>query len=156
VPHASQLRVGSKLVWQWKSGAATTLGDFGDPVSTDSYALCVYGEFVTQPRTLLRATVAAGPQWRAVDAKGFRYKNTQGTPVGGVTGITLKPGVTGKASIKVKAERLALPLALPVTVQLRTRDQCWGAGFPQDATKKNNSVVFLGKSSPSGAFLDAE
>jgi hypothetical protein len=71
-------------------------------------------------------------------------------------GITLKPGASGKANIKVKAERLELPLALPLTLQLRTRDQCWGAGFPQDEAKKNNSTVFLGKSSPSGAFIDAE
>ena len=31
------------LLWKWLKGAATTAPEFGDPVSSDTYKLCLYG-----------------------------------------------------------------------------------------------------------------
>jgi hypothetical protein len=48
----------------------------------------------------------------------------------------------------------AIPLPLPLTVQLRGHGECWGASYLLGGVKKNTASEFVAKSSPSGAFLD--
>ena len=147
-----------KLSWKWVKGEGTTLADFGDPVHTDAYALCLYDESGSTPNTLFRATVPPGAGWRAAGQNGFAYKNKVGV-AGGVTGIRLKAGADSKAKIVVAASGPhlllpALPLPLPLTVQLRGHGECWDASYLQGRVKKNTASEFVAKSSPSGAFLD--
>jgi hypothetical protein len=126
-----------RLQWQWSKGEATTVGDFGDPVATDLYALCLYDD------AGLRATLEIPPGglcrgrpcWRS-KSTGFIYRNKDATAFG-VTQITLKAGGAGRASLQLKGTGELLPLpALPsltgtLDVQLRNQanGNCWGATF---------------------------
>jgi len=162
-PGSGQLTVemaGLRLGWRWRKGPATPLADFGDPVHTDTYALCVYDESQATPRTLLRATVPPGPSWQAMGATGFTYRDNLGS-AGGVTRIGLRTGVAGRAKIRVAMTGShptlpfpTLPLALPVAVQLRGHGECWGAAYVTAGIKRNTARKFRANSSPSGAFLD--
>ena len=133
------------LVWKWTKGEATLLSDFGDPLNTSAFALCLYDTTGgAQPRLL--AQIPAGglcggkPCWTQTK-KGFKYKNKALTP-DGILSVVLLPGETGKAKIivKGKGELLGpppLPETLPVTVQLKRVDalgQCWGAAFATPLT----------------------
>lgn len=164
VSAAAQLTLetnGPRLGWKWTKGQATTLADFGDPLHTDTYALCVYDESHATPSTLFRATVPPGTNWQATGTTGFTYKDNLGG-AGGVMRIGLKTSAAGRAKIRVAAmgshltlPMPTLPLALPVAVQLRGHGECWGAGYLTAGIKTNTAREFKAKSSPSGAFLDA-
>lgn len=122
------------LSWLWGAGDATTLSDFGDPMTTQAYAFCIYAGGAP----VLSAPVPPGGQcgttacWKA-NGKGFKYANKLGT-ASGITKITLKIGTAGAAKITVrgKGEHLLLPvlggLPLPVHVQMQAT-KCWGAQF---------------------------
>lgn len=142
---------GPALSWKWSKGQATTLADFGDPVHNDEYALCIY----TEPAgTLSSTTATAGVGWRAAGQRGFTYKN-KSSMVGDVTSIDLAAGVAGKAKIVVHAKPPVVPpLPVPLTVQLRSHGECWGASYVQAGVKKNTNSEFVANSSPSAAFLD--
>jgi len=126
-----------QLQWRWLKGAVTTLADFGDPLATDHYALCLYDD------TGLRATVEIPPGglcrgrpcWQS-KAGGFVYRDKDATPFG-VTQLTLKPGAAGRASVQLKAKGALVPLpplpSLSGTLDVQLRNQangnCWGATF---------------------------
>jgi hypothetical protein len=125
------------LTWEWRSGGATTKDDFGDPLTTTGYALCFFGD-VSVP--LLRAAAPANADcsrrsacWHAT-ARGFRYHVRSGSP-DGLSSISLRAGGPGRARIIVKGmgrklDLPPLPLAVPITVQLRRTDgsgPCWSA-----------------------------
>ena len=125
------------MVWKWSRGADTTLGDLGDPSTTDAYELCVYGPgpaLVFSSRIPAGGTCAGSSCWKVIPGKGFSYKDKDRTP-DGLEKLSLKAGVGGvaKISLKGKGERLDLPalgsIALPIEVQLRRTGQCWGASF---------------------------
>jgi cysteine-rich repeat protein len=162
LPAAAQLQtknvapgVKDLLKWKWSKGQATTLADFGNPMTTDGYALCVYDESGPAPATLLGAPIPAGgacgskPCWKAT-GNGFKYADKSGA-VAGLTGITLKSGVQGRASVQVKGKGANLPfgslpqtLPVPLTVQLRRDGKCWAATF--SAAKSNVDGLFKGRS----------
>jgi hypothetical protein len=146
------------LVWKWLKGSVTTIGDFGDPVTTDTYELCIYDG---TPSLITHATAPAGglcnvlnpkPCWSA-NAKGFKYSDKDRTPLG-VQKITLKAGlVSGDAKIIVNGKGVNLdmpptfPLVQPVTVQLKNSSgTCWQATYGAPASK--NTV------GPPGQFKD--
>ncbi len=78
--------------------------------------------------------------WRALGTKGFKYKDETQTP-DGLDSILLRAGAEGKAKVMVKGrgsnlELPALPLTLPVTVQLRAENgECWGATYFLEGAK---------------------
>jgi 6-phosphogluconolactonase (cycloisomerase 2 family) len=153
---------GDLLLWRWVKGTTST-GDFGDPVTTlDDYTLCLYDD---GGALALEAAVPAGgvckagaPCWQATPS-GVRYVDAERTP-DGVLKAVLKAGTgTGKIVVKAKGDDLPalppLPLALPVTVQLRTADgPCWTASYFPAGVIRSDAALFKGKAgSPSGAFL---
>ena len=99
-----------QAVWKWTKGAATSHADFGDPLATDAYRLCLYGSGSAQ---LLEVTVPPGgtcagkPCWKRLGSvaqpKGYQYANKTGA-VGGVTGLKLRSGPDGKAKITLTAK----------------------------------------------------
>ncbi|MEO6029682.1 MAG: alpha/beta hydrolase-fold protein [Candidatus Binatia bacterium] len=144
-----------RLQWKWGRGAPTTLADFGDPLATTGYSLCVYDGL----GVLVQAAAApAGdvcnarhprPCWRA-SRTGFRYVDRDLTPTG-IRQIVLKSGVAGQAQIQVKGEGAALGLpslpfgTLPLTVQLVNSDgACWQATY--SSTLQNLGDRFKAKS----------
>jgi hypothetical protein len=146
--------------WRWLKGAATPAAVFGDPLATDDYTLCVFDESTAQPRLLLGTTIPAGgtcgrkPCWsglgRPRGAKGFRYANAKGGP-GGITALTLVPGIAGKAKVTVRGKGAALdlpplPAPVPLRVQLEAANgACFDAAYAAAGVRKNDAARFKAK-----------
>ena len=63
-----------KLIFKWIKGAATTVGDFGVPTGTTTYALCIYSGTA-------QATAVVPPSmsfWSTAGTTGFKYKDKGG------------------------------------------------------------------------------
>lgn len=136
------------LTWKWSKGMATAKADFGNPLATSDYALCLYanGALVQSWAMPAGGTCGGKPCWRE-STKGFSYADRDLTP-DGMQALKLTEGAAGKAKItlKGKGQRLAVTgldaLAGPLDVQLQRADggPCWGARFSapfqkQDATQ---------------------
>jgi len=130
--------------WKWNKGAVTPKSDFGAPLATTDYQLCVYagGTLVSRTHVPAGGLCIGRPCWKE-NAKGFQYKNKDATP-DGVTQLKLKEGlVDGKAQIQLKGKGVnlvmpTLPLAQPVLVQLRNSDGvCWETTFSAPAQKND-------------------
>jgi cysteine-rich repeat protein len=134
------------LVWSWKSSAETPLSIFGDPRATNDYTLCIYDS----AGLLMQFTAPAGstckdgkPCW-LLGSKGFKYAD-RSSAHDGISNLKLKPGAAGSAKLELKAkgqlDLAALPLTLPLSVQLRAKDgACFQASF--GAAKRNDADKF--------------
>ena len=141
----SGLDSADKLVWRWPRGEATDLNEFGDPLTNDAVALCIYdGSAAPQPIATL-ISPAQGPCrrgvlcWTQLSGPVFRYFD--GDKVNdGLQQIYLRAGGPGRARIGVrgKGEKLTLPtppLTTPVTVQLQTSaGACFTATYQGNVT----------------------
>ncbi len=144
---------GDQVTFKWIKGEATSTTDFGDPLTTDGYALCV---FDAADNLAFKSTAPAGgvcgskPCWKALGVSGFAYKDSVRTP-DGADKITLKAGLPGKAKaqFKGKGEELdpfGLPLSLPLTVQLQSGNgECWQSSFSAGGVSINTATQFKGK-----------
>ncbi len=145
-----------KLQWKWNKGDATTLADFGNPLTTASYLLCVY-DGSGNPQPLTTAAAPAGgtcksgkPCWK-IAGTGFKYNDGLYTP-NGLQAVQLKEGlVDGKGKIQVKGRGVnlptpSLPLTGPVTVQLHNTETsvCWEAVFTTLTTNDGVKVKAKG------------
>ncbi len=142
----------NRLLWKWKKGAATAMGELGDPTAT-GYRLCVYDASGGSSAIALRAALPAGglcrgkPCWSATGS-GVKYRDRDATP-DGITALTFKAGVAGKASftLKGKGALVALP-SLPLTQDPAVTAQlsndagvCWESAFSAPAAK-NDATQF--------------
>jgi cysteine-rich repeat protein len=141
---------GDRLVWRWMAGAATAKAEFGNPVTSTGYQLCVYDELAGAPSLVLSATAPAGgtcdgrPCWSET-TRGFAYRNPDLVP-GGLFKVELKAGAAGRAKIVVKGRggHLGMP-SLPlrqdatITVQLRnSAGDCWAASYSAPASQNKD------------------
>jgi glucose/arabinose dehydrogenase len=125
------------LLWKWLKGAATNASEFGNPVTTHSYELCLYdgNGLVTSASAPADASCEGGSCWRQTGS-GFKYRDSQQTPDGLQT-IQLLAGADERARIVVRGKggQLALPnltaLLSPLTVQLVQNGSsvCWSATY---------------------------
>ncbi len=132
-----------RFLWKWRPGNAT-LADFGDPVHTDAYALCVYDESDAAPALLFRAQVPAGGSWDTNGTHGFTYHDAN-AQTDGVQALRLRGSpIPGDAKILAKGKGPGLsgrpfglpapPLSLPLRVQLQgDNDACFEARYTQAA-----------------------
>jgi len=125
----------NQLSWKWTSSGTVSVRDFGTPTTSTAYVLCIYGNAALKmtARALAGRTCGTKPCWKAVGKTGFKYQDKSGTP-DGLTGIQLKAGAAGKASIRVKGKGVRVPtlsLTTPVRVQLKRRHTgaCWDATY---------------------------
>ncbi len=132
-----------KLTWKWLKGRRTTLGDYGDPRTATSYALCIYDQsgLVSTSTVPPGGSCRGNPCWTPISVSGFKYKDADGTR-DGITQILLKQGADGAAKILVKGKSTSLDmptvaeLTQPVTVQIANSDGlCWEAVYSAPATK---------------------
>src|SRR5437879_1591852 len=126
------------LFWKW-GGTGTAKADFGNPVTTASYRLCLYDQPGGTPTLRLAAVAPAGgtcgsrPCWLA-STTGFQYADPALTS-DGLARILLKAGSSGAAKLFVQGSgarlpRPVLPLTPPVTVQLSAGSgACWDAVY---------------------------
>jgi hypothetical protein len=142
-----------QVTFKWVKGQETQTPDFGSPLTSDGYALCV---FDAANNLVFKSTAPAGgvcgtkPCWKALGVKGFGYKDSARTP-DGADKITLKAGLAGKAKAQFKGKgpdlpSFGLPLPLPATVQLQSGNgQCWAASFSAAGVSTNTATQFKGK-----------
>lgn len=134
----------------WRSPVVA--GDFGDPTSTDDYALCVYEgpqEALWLAREAPAGDFCAGrPCWTALGqpplARGARYFDSNRTPHG-ISTLVLTRNPRTRLKLKARGYLLELPapgsLDLPVRVQIqRAGNACWEATF--DTPNVNTSADF--------------
>ncbi len=145
---------GDRLTWKWIKGAATAKAEFGDPLHTTDYELCVYDG---ADRLVSRACAARDhlcdgkPCWREL-GNGFKYRKRDSA--GGLENslqLLLRAGADGKGQIIVKGKGAAfgmpdLPMSQPVTVQLvNGGGVCWETTHSAPA-QRNDDQQFKDKS----------
>jgi cysteine-rich repeat protein len=135
-----------KLVWKWIKGESTMTSDFGTPTGTTSYTLCLYAGTTA----LGDATIPPGLAWSPISTKGFKYKDTSGTP-DGIIKAKLKSSTVAKSKVLVKGKGAnlpdlpAMPFGPQVTVQFTNSDGvCFESVF-NAPYKKNADGKFKAK-----------
>jgi cysteine-rich repeat protein len=143
----------NELQWKWLMGAATTKSEFGDPVNTADYVVCLYdGSGLLATLTAPAGGTCAGKLCWASKPTGFQYKDKDLTP-DGLAQVWLGAGADGKAKIQVIGKGLNLPtldlqsLVSPVTVQIKPSSDglCWGATYSFPPATKNDATQFKDK-----------
>jgi cysteine-rich repeat protein len=136
-----------KLLWKWIKGAELSQMDLADPISSTDYALCIYAG--TTNTLIADAAIPPGSGWRTVGSKGYKFK---GASPDGLSLALLKGGTAGKSKALAKGKGAALsdpalPLAYPVTVQLKKDGSslCLESTFTADDEKKNDAAQFTAK-----------
>lgn len=134
-----------RLVWKWR-GAGHSLSEFGTPLTTTSYALCVYAgttqAFVTGATAPAGGTCGTRPCWKQRDGRRFKYIDRDETP-DGLTRVVLRARPSkARANLVVvgrgpNLDMPMLPLTQPVLVQLTKSDgtECWEAEYSAPALK---------------------
>jgi len=157
------------LSWRWKRGEATSLAEFGDPLSDTDYALCLY-DASADPQPFARGNIPASntckgvPCWQLTPNGQLKYKDKEKvvsvnfgktTAPDGLLKVLLKPGEEGKTVIKTKqkgwgvagyaAGLESVDRTPPVTVQLiSSAGECWEAVYSTPAVNTPN--LFKAKS----------
>jgi hypothetical protein len=141
----------NRLTWKWVKGDVTAKADFGAPLTTDDYALCLYDGAGLASTALAPAggDCAGAPCW-SDQPKGFRYVDDDLTP-DGVAQIQLKEGLEageGQIVVKGKGTLLAMPelaaLSSPVTARLTnlSTGECWQATYSFPPVLLNDATRF--------------
>jgi cysteine-rich repeat protein len=148
---------GDVLEWKWLKGQETVAAEYGDPVLTTDYRLCLFDLSGESPALFTQsAAPAAGnctskPCWKALGkvpgSKGYRYNDKEATP-DGLKQMTMTPGIDGAAKVVLKATgvNLALPIVpgpvpLPIRVQLHASNgTCFQATY--STAEKNDAGEF--------------
>jgi hypothetical protein len=137
--------------WRWKAGSGTAKDDFGTPLTSTDFGLCVYepGGLVWSAHAPAGGVCGSGSCWRDL-ASGFGYRDRERTP-DGVAKLDLKAGRSGRGNLRLRGRgaNLSLPgrgLALPVTVRLILSDggACWEAVY--SSPSRNDATRFDAKS----------
>ena len=128
-----------ELTWRWNRGDQTTLAELGDPLTSTSYAFCLY-DASAGPQPLSNLAVPAGgfcsrkPCWKKL-RNGFKYQSRLYTP-DGVFGLRLKAAGPGAATVRLGAAGPVfvmppIPFTPPVVVQLLNTENgaCWQATY---------------------------
>jgi hypothetical protein len=130
---------GDAVTFKWLSGAATTTQQFGHPLTTDDYALCVWDESGA-PARIFQMHAPSGlcgglTCWKPTGTTGFKYTNKTRLP-DGTGSVVLKAGVDGKAKTMVKGNGVNLvgvptaPLGVPLVAQIQGGNgACFEATF---------------------------
>ena len=131
---------GRQLKWKWLGGNAD-LDDFGDPLATTGYALCLYDDGTLVAQYGVGAGGGCDGAWCWTESSsGFRYKQRGGN-ADGIQLVRLKASSgTGKLAVTGKGANLAplLPLvqSSSVVVQLIKgggEEGCWTSAFEAPA-----------------------
>ena len=122
-----------KIGWKWAASVGTTRPDFGDPINTTGFVLCVYDAGVKWLEGKLPAggTCATKACWQDKTTV-IKYGDKDLTPEG-IQKAVMKPGpaLKGKIGVKGKGALLqmsTLPVTGPLVVQLIRDDvssPCW-------------------------------
>jgi hypothetical protein len=128
-----------KIKFKLGKGEDVSKSDFGDPVLSDTYELCIYSDGLIAAATIPPGGTcdknATKPCWKEF-SRGYKYKDSLTTPAG-IRSALFKEGLGGKATVKVsgKGANLSLPatdgIASSLVVQVinNSTGECFDAGF---------------------------
>ncbi len=144
---------GDRLAWKWAKGTATLKAEFGDPLTTEGYELCLYNDTTlvqsfAAPAGDIGGPCGIAPCWKEI-TKGFSYRDGQLTPDGLATLRLLEGPDDGQARITVRGRgsRLGLPDlstldgVLHVQLQKTSGDVCWGAAYSRPFVRDDGDVL---------------
>jgi len=124
----------SALRWTMKGADAVTTSDFGAPLATTGFTLCVIDDVSGTPRLAVDTSIPSGTACQGcwvTRSNGFRFRSADRSLV-----TKLRAGAPGRSRFQVgaKAPTLAvppLPLVTPVRVRLHRNDAptCWESVF---------------------------
>jgi hypothetical protein len=152
------------LVWAFRKGELTDKTDYGSPVTTDSYALCLYeDDALVQGFEIPAAQLCNGkPCWREL-ARGFVYRDRDLTP-DGIGSVRMTQGLAdGKTAIRLrgKGQRLGLPDltqlggVLEVQLQRIGDSACWAATYtPPFVENDGETLRARSDAPPDGSIPD--
>ena len=138
----------NKLQWKYSPGDTTPKSDFGNPLATTSYDLCIFEQNAGDSRLAARyaipagGTCGSGPCWRE-SSGGFKYTD-KAHASDGISSVVMKQGLApGKTKIILAGKGANLPLpVLPlvqspnVVMQLRgSNGICWETRFGAPAVR---------------------
>ena len=152
---------GDRFEWTWTKGPATDLSEFGNPVESTYYDVCLYDESGTA-RLIFESGVRAGEIcppynrtcWQPVRDVGFQYSVPSGDGFLGTTRVLLKAGAAGttKAIMKARGFQLAYnhlppPLSAPLRMQfVGSNGLCLEAAYPAASVVRNDAREFKARS----------
>jgi hypothetical protein len=141
------------LAWKFRRGPAVAASDFGDPTTTERYALCLYDDGTL----VMAAAVDASATWRAVGSRGWRYDDPAGAQHG-VTQAKLLSGGAGRSRVEMRGKGANLPMPNPaaathlfaatasVRAQLHgSNDRCYETAFTPATVRRNDERKFRAK-----------
>lgn len=141
------------LDWKWRRGEETAPPEFGDPLGTTTYEVCIgdaAGNAVFRVEIPPGGLCGGKPCWKRQGRKGYRYQN----PGGRISQLRMTAGGDGKAVVMVKGKGMALdppplPLGLPATVRVKNAaGTCWAEVFSATGIVQDTSTRFHGKAGP--------
>jgi hypothetical protein len=153
---------GDQVVFKWSAGEDTPLAAFDAPNVSDpthDYGLCVFdsgGNRIMENDAPAGGVCRSSQCWKQLSIKGFAYKDPDRTP-DGADKVVLKAGLAGKSKVQFKGKganvhahagfpTFPLPLSLPATVQLQSRNgSCWTGTFDTNGTQANDTTQYKGK-----------
>lgn len=143
-----------KLRWKFLGGPALMQADFGNPLSSASYALCIYDD------NSLKVEARVGPSgslWSAQSTKGYVYKDKEAL-TDGIKNVKLMGGATDNSKLQVMGKGAGLPPLVPlsttrflantiaVVAQFReVNGDCYETSFTATNEKKNDGQTFKAK-----------
>lgn len=150
--------VGDKLKWKMVKADFFEQADLGDPVTSTSYALCIYDQTASVATLVGQLEINPNAAWSSIAPKGFKYKDKVSTE-DGIRKVLLKAGSDGKSKALLGAGGLNLPTPPPldgtkfmdqdpsVVVQfLNSEGTCWSSEFLAASSRSNEPSKFIAKS----------
>jgi hypothetical protein len=146
-----------RLQWKISKGEATTLGDFGDPLSPgDDFTLCLYdgtNSPIFSVVVLGGGTCGSLPCWRMSGSTSLLYRAARPRDAEGLDRLKLTSGATAKMKVTVvrkgRGTNLDIPvptvagLMLPATIQLQQDGgNCFTSTFSAGGVIKHDAVSF--------------
>ena len=138
-----------QILWKWIKGAATTKPEFGTPLTTEDYTLCVYNNGALAGSATAEAGGLCGTsQCWADQPEGYLFKDKEMNPFGAAK-VQLRAGGDGSAKILFRAKGVDVdmpPVASingPIDVQLIKSSGvvCWSATYSAPFIKDDGVIL---------------
>lgn len=145
-----------KIVWAWSRGEPTRPADFGNPLASTGYSLCLWNAAGLVFGIDLPPGGVCGdkPCWSSEPGVGWRFHDSARAT--GIQSLRLAGSTSARAKISVagRGPQLpdpALPLGLPATVQLLRDDAgiCFEGVVTSAAVRSNTPAELAAKASAS-------